>query len=68
MKLRREVSRITYQSTATCFASSFAYQGLKKLEPPILMEINTEVSVITASQNKADPAMDAVLTIIRDIA
>lgn len=40
------------------FATTVAYQGLKKLEPPTLRAIKTDIQVITASQNKADPAMD----------
>lgn len=30
-------------------------QGLKKLEPPMLMAVSTKIIVTTASQTKADP-------------
>lgn len=30
-------------------------QGLKKLEPSMLMAVSTKISVMTASQTKADP-------------
>lgn len=37
-------------------------QGLNKLEPSTFIAIRTEILVITASQNKADPAHNKCLS------
>jgi hypothetical protein len=46
------------------FPSFVAFQGLKKLEPPILIAIITDIQVMTANQSKADPAMGKFLIVI----